>query len=107
MAKYYGYEVRRVRVNGLRHGHSPDDRRQNRGRDPRGAPPIVYNRSGKVTDGNDRLLGARRKGQTHINAIYVPDSNIGGGCGLLLLATGGTAAVLGSSTWLALSGHLA
>jgi hypothetical protein len=78
--EYYGYPVRKVRVSSLRHGHSPDDRRQNRGRDPRKAPPIVYNRHGKVTDGNDRLLGARRKGQTHIDAIYVPDSDVGGCC---------------------------
>jgi hypothetical protein len=76
----HGYPVRKVRVSSLRHGHTPDDRRQNRGRDPRSAPPIVYNRHGKVTDGNDRLLGARRKGQTHIDAIYVPDSRVGGCC---------------------------
>lgn len=93
--KHQGYPVRRIRTSGVDYGHSVgswDGRSRTRG-------PIVYNKRGKVTDGNHRLKEARQRGDRTIEAIYVPDSDISrdGGCALVIIAYGGTLAALAAS----------
>jgi hypothetical protein len=75
-----GGDVKRLRTDQLRYGHSPDKRGERT--DKYGRQPIEVDRSGKVVDGNDRLYYARQRGDRHINAVVVSSS---GGCLVMTL----------------------
>jgi hypothetical protein len=78
MGEFQGHRVQRIRVGSVDYGHGVSKGRKvpSRYRNQ----PIVYNRRGKVTDGNARLRDARARGDRHIDAIYVPDSDVAGCC---------------------------
>lgn len=60
------YTEETVSTGSLRHGHSPDRRKENAHKDASKAPPIHIDENNKVLDGNDRLYWARKQGVSSV-----------------------------------------